>query len=43
MVQRTIIRLAFPAGKHRPKPGAYEGPLVRGEGERAVPEVAHAN
>jgi hypothetical protein len=40
---RPIIRLAFAAGKHRPKHGAYEGPLVRGKGERAVPEVAHAN
>jgi|HubBroStandDraft_6_1064221.scaffolds.fasta_scaffold23051_4 fatty acid desaturase len=40
MVQRTIIRLAFPGGKHRPKPGAYNGPLVRGKGERPVPEVA---
>ncbi len=36
MVQRTIIRLAFPGGKPRPKPGAYEGPLVRGKGERDV-------
>jgi NADPH-dependent stearoyl-CoA 9-desaturase len=33
MVQRTIIRLAFPGGKPRPKPGPYEGPLVRGKGE----------
>jgi linoleoyl-CoA desaturase len=33
MVQRTILRLAFPGGKPRPKPGAYEGPLVRGKGE----------
>jgi len=40
MVQRTILRLAFPGGKHRPKPGAYDGPLVRGKGERPVPEVA---
>ena len=40
MVQRTILRLAFPGGKSRPKPGAYNGPLVRGKGERAVPEVA---
>jgi NADPH-dependent stearoyl-CoA 9-desaturase len=40
MVQRTIIRLAFPGGKVRPKPGAYEGPLVRGKGEQASPEVA---
>jgi fatty acid desaturase len=34
MVQRTIIRLALPGGKPRPKPGAYDGPLVRGKGER---------
>jgi NADPH-dependent stearoyl-CoA 9-desaturase len=40
MVQRTIIRLAFPGGKARPKPGAYTGPLVRGKGEHAMPEVA---
>jgi linoleoyl-CoA desaturase len=33
MVQRTILRLAFPGGKPRPKPGAYDGPLVRGKGE----------
>jgi fatty acid desaturase len=34
MVQRSILRLAFPGGKPRPKPGPYEGPLVRGKGER---------
>jgi NADPH-dependent stearoyl-CoA 9-desaturase len=34
MVQRTILRLALPGGKPRPKPGAYDGPLVRGKGER---------
>ncbi|HUA05095.1 MAG TPA: acyl-CoA desaturase [Solirubrobacteraceae bacterium] len=39
MVQRTIIRLAFPGGKHRPKPGAYDGPLVRGKGERTAATV----
>ena len=39
MVQRTIIRLAFPGGQHRPKSGAYEGPLVRGKGERAAVTV----
>jgi fatty acid desaturase len=33
MVQRTILRLAFPGGKARPKPGPYKGPLVRGSGE----------
>jgi len=26
MVQRTILRLAFPGGKRRPKPGAYRAP-----------------
>jgi fatty acid desaturase len=34
MVQRTILRLAFPGGKARPKPGPYRGPRVRGSGER---------
>jgi NADPH-dependent stearoyl-CoA 9-desaturase len=34
MVQRTILRLALPGGKPRPKPGAYAGPLVRGKGEQ---------
>ncbi len=33
MVQRTILRLAFPGGRQRPKPGPYRGPLVRGSGE----------
>ncbi len=32
-VQRTILRLAFPGGKPRPKPGPYTGPLQRGRGE----------
>jgi linoleoyl-CoA desaturase len=36
MVQRTILRLALPGGKPRPKPGSYDGPLVRGKGERAA-------
>ena len=31
MVQRTILRLAFPGGKPRPKPGPYQG----GDGEAA--------
>jgi len=35
MVQRTILRLAFPGGKQRPKPGPYQGPKVRGSGEQA--------
>jgi linoleoyl-CoA desaturase len=34
MVQRTIVRLAFPGGKVRPKPGPYQGPAVRTSGER---------
>ena len=38
MVQRTIIRLAFPVARHRPKPGAYHGPLLRGKGERPASE-----
>jgi len=29
MVHRTIIRLAFPGGKPRPKPGPYRGGLQR--------------
>jgi fatty acid desaturase len=35
MVQRTILRLALPGGKPRPKPGPYKGPLVRGGGEHS--------
>ena len=33
MVQRTILRLALPGGRARPKPGPYRGPLHRGSGE----------
>jgi fatty acid desaturase len=33
MVHRTIIRLAFPGGKPRPKPGPYRGEKIKGEGE----------
>jgi NADPH-dependent stearoyl-CoA 9-desaturase len=33
MVQRTILRLAFPGGKPRPKPGPYKG----GEGDDVAP------
>ncbi|MEA2147371.1 MAG: NADPH-dependent stearoyl-CoA 9-desaturase [Solirubrobacteraceae bacterium] len=40
MVQRTIARLAFPGGKQRPKPGAYDGPLIRGKGEREAPKLS---
>jgi fatty acid desaturase len=35
MVQRTIIRLAFPGGKPRPKPGPYKGEKIKGKGERS--------
>jgi NADPH-dependent stearoyl-CoA 9-desaturase len=35
MVQRSIIRLAFPGGKPRPKPGPYTGPRIRGKGEHS--------
>jgi fatty acid desaturase len=42
MVQRTILRLAFPGGKARPKPGPYRRPRDRGEGERAAPELKKA-
>ncbi|TMM06730.1 MAG: acyl-CoA desaturase [Actinobacteria bacterium] len=41
-VQRTILRLAFPGGKPRPKPGAYDGPLFRSPGERELAEAAEA-
>jgi fatty acid desaturase len=34
MVQRTILRLALPGGRSRPKPGPYHGPKVRGSGEQ---------
>jgi hypothetical protein len=39
MVQRTILRLALPGGKQRPKPGPYTGPKYRGKGERDAPEL----
>ncbi len=40
MVQRTILRLAFPGGRPRPKPGPYRGsdtesaPSLNGDGRR---------
>ena len=43
MVQRTILRLALPGGKQRPKPGAYDGPMVRGKGERQAPELTYTH
>ena len=42
MVQRSILRLAFPGGRPRPKPGPYQGPIVRGKGEREAPTLTHA-
>jgi NADPH-dependent stearoyl-CoA 9-desaturase len=42
MVQRTILRLALPGGKARPKPGAYAGPIVRGKGEQPQEHVSSA-
>ena len=42
MVQRTILRLAFPGGKVRPKPGPYQGPKYRGSGERQAPDLPKA-
>ena len=34
MVQRTILRLAFPGVKVRPKPGPYKGEKIKGSGEQ---------
>jgi NADPH-dependent stearoyl-CoA 9-desaturase len=42
MVQRTILRLAFPGGKQRTKPDAYRGPKFRTSGERQVADLAAA-
>jgi fatty acid desaturase len=42
MVQRTILRLAVPGGRSRPKPGPYHGPRYRGSGERAAPDLPQA-
>jgi fatty acid desaturase len=36
MVQRTILRLAFPGGKPRPKPGPYRGELEPDERREPV-------
>jgi fatty acid desaturase len=43
MVHRTIIRLAFPGGKPRPKPGPYRGGLQRPGETGARTEAAKAN
>jgi linoleoyl-CoA desaturase len=42
MVQRSILRLAFPGGQPRPKPQAYRGPTFRSSGERELAEAAAA-
>ncbi|MEO6859377.1 MAG: acyl-CoA desaturase [Solirubrobacteraceae bacterium] len=42
MVQRTILRLAFPGGKQRKKPGPYHGPRYRGSGEHQAPDLKAA-
>jgi linoleoyl-CoA desaturase len=42
MVHRTIIRLAFPGGKARPKPGPYRGGLRRPGESGAQTEAAAA-
>ena len=36
MVQRTILRLALPGGKPRPKPGPYREEKIKGSGERTT-------
>ncbi len=40
MVHRTILRLALPGGKPRPKPGPYRGDKIRGSGERRRRQAA---
>jgi linoleoyl-CoA desaturase len=42
MVQRSILRLAFPGGEPRPKPGPYDGPSFRTKGEREAKDAADA-
>jgi fatty acid desaturase len=41
-VQRTILRLAFPGGKPRPKPGPWEGETYISRGERELAMAAEA-
>ena len=43
MVQRTILRLAFPGGKPRPKPGPYKGEEILNKGEGKMEESASSN
>jgi hypothetical protein len=42
MVQRSILRLAFPGGKPRPKPGPYAGEVFITEGEQGLSAAAVA-
>ena len=48
-MQRTILRLAFPGGKPRPKPGPYRGddvdaaPLTRGGSPKASANGSSGN
>jgi fatty acid desaturase len=42
MVQRTILRLALPGGKPRPKPGPYRGGTIITPGERGLQLAAEA-
>jgi linoleoyl-CoA desaturase len=41
-VQRTILRLAFPGGKPRPKPGPWQGETFISRGERELAAAAEA-
>jgi linoleoyl-CoA desaturase len=41
-VQRTILRLAFPGGAPRPKPGPYQGPEADDAGLRSDREQRFA-
>ena len=41
-VQRTILRLAFPGGKPRPKPGPWRGETFISRGERELAMAAEA-
>jgi linoleoyl-CoA desaturase len=41
-VQRTILRLAFPGGKPRPKPGPWQGETFISQGERELAVAAEA-
>ena len=41
-VHRTILRLAFPGGKPRPKPGPWTGDTFISEGERELATAAQA-